>query len=327
MTNIFIKNWQITLLVVILILSISAIAFSGLKLGLDFKGGTLYQIELQKQVGTDEISRIANIISRRIDPSGLMDATVTPVGGQFIAVQVSETDPAKLEQIESRIRQQGKFEATLNGETIFTGDEISRVLRGGSGYGVGKVGNVYEWRLPFVLNETASNSFTQKAFHQCSVTLGSNGKPAYDCAKTIFFLDKPEALVVVSQEQYDADTALLLEGSGLEGIPAGTSLEEVISDSQVPVVIYDQNTIFDTNLLQTTLKKTTLAIVSPDISEKVKNDLNALGFNVSVAALKQNIPWVWGVLNAKQVISLTADVTNEDVADVSQAKPFWNFEY
>jgi len=110
------KNWRILLLVVAL-LFICVVVFvnfghddkgylegTNVKLGLDFEGGTLYQIELQEAVSVEEINRIAVIISQRVDPSGLKDASITPIGNQFIVIQISETNPAELEKIESRIK-------------------------------------------------------------------------------------------------------------------------------------------------------------------------------------------------------------------------------
>ena len=85
-------NWRINILVVAIIIAILLIITMGVPLGLDFKGGTLYQIELQEKVSNEDISRIANIISQRIDPTGLKDFTLSPVGGQFIIIQMSETD-------------------------------------------------------------------------------------------------------------------------------------------------------------------------------------------------------------------------------------------
>jgi preprotein translocase subunit SecD len=317
--NPLLKNWQLTLLVGAVIIAIFIILFMGVKLGLDFKGGTLYQIELQQQVGGDEISRIGQIISQRIDPSGLQDVIVTPVGGQFIIVQLSETNPIELEKIESRIRQQGKFEATLNGEILFTGDEIKKVLRGDNYYGVFRAGtNLIEWRLPFVLDEKASRSFTEKTFHQCSATsFTPDGKAIYECEKTFFFLDKPNALIVISEDQYNADADALYVGNVLQNIPEQTDIEELIEDSQVNVLVYFNAESLDSNIIASALTQTQSAIISPDLGNDVVIALEEKGFTVVKA--ENEMPWLWNVLKARQVISLTENVTNEDVVDVSQA--------
>jgi preprotein translocase subunit SecD len=322
MANPLIKHWQLTFLAIVLLISIASIGIYGIKLGMDFKGGTMYQVELQKTVSNEEISRIANIISQRIDPSGLKDATVYPVGNQLIVVQLTETDPVELEKVESRIRQQGKFEATLNGEIVFTGDELKKVLRGDNSFGVYRAGASYEWSLPFVLNEKALKSFKEKTFHQCNATgFSSTGAPSYDCEKTIFFLDRPNALIVTTLDQYEKDGELFSVGNQYENIPQDTDVEKLIKDSMLKVMILDGNNL-DANMASTALLSTKNAVVSPDVSTKVITDLNALGFTVTILEAKKDLPWLWMALGAKQIIGLTPSITNEDVSDLSQAKEF-----
>jgi preprotein translocase subunit SecD len=331
----FLKNWRILLLIISLILAFGVILINtthdengylgntNIKLGLDFEGGTLLQIELQNEVSSEEIARIASIISQRVDPSGLKDYTVTPIGNQFIILQMSETDPVELEKVETRIRQQGKFEANLNGEIVFTGDEIRKVLRGDNSFGVYKAGtNTFEWSLPFVLNEQATIRFTEKTFHKCSATsFNANGQPIYECEKTIFFLDKPEALIVISEDQYSIDETLFYKGDTFQNIPAQTDIAEVIEDSMLDVIIYDGQ--FDENVLNQALMKNNKAIISSDLNNSILLALQEKGFEVTKFDFDTE-PWIWDVLNAQQIISLTEGITNEDVADISQAQQFSN---
>lgn len=323
MNNPLIKHWQITFVGLVLLIAITLILLNGIKLGMDFEGGTLYQIELQKDLSTDEIARMANIISQRIDPSGFKDATVYPVGAKFIVVQLAETDPAELEKIESRIRQQGRFESTLNGETIFTGDEIKKVLRSDNSYGVMALGkSSFEWSLPFILNEAATKRFAEKTFHQCTaIGFSTTGVPNYDCERTVFFLDKPEAIIVMTQDEYDYDASLFVQGNKVESIPAETDPEELIEDSQLEVFIIDNDSI-DLNKASVDFNTFKQAIVSPSVSESIRNDLNAIGFLVVEQKSRDAVPWIWTAMNARQVIALTSGITNEDVSDLSQAQLF-----
>jgi preprotein translocase subunit SecD len=330
----FFKNWRILLLIVSLILALGIIFINvshdeqgylgntNVKLGLDFEGGTLLQVELQEELEAEEISRIASIISQRIDPTGLKDYTVTPIGKQFIIIQMSETDPIELEKVETRIRQQGKFEANLNGEIVFTGDEIRKVLRGDNSFGVYQSGTSFEWSLPFVLNEQATKSFTEKTFQQCTAnSFSASGQPIYDCEKTIFFLDKPQALIVTSEDQYTIDEGLLRLGNSYLNIPDQTNIDEVIEDSLLEVVVYD-GTLND-EALDRALLVNNKAIISSDLNNSVVLALQEKGFEVTKADYG-NEPWLWDVLNAQQIISLTEGITNMDVADISQAKQFSN---
>ncbi len=323
MNNPLLKHWQLTFVGIVVLLAVALILVNGIQLGMDFKGGTLYQIELQKDLSSDEISRMANIISQRIDPAGMKDATVYPVGTKFIVIQLAETDPAELEKIESRIRQQGKFESTLNGEIVFTGDEIQKVLRSDNSYGILPLSKTsYEWSLPFILNQAATKRFAEKTFHQCTATgFSSTGIPSYDCAKTVFFLDKPIALIVTTQEEYDYDVSLFIGGNKNENIPADTSIDTVILNSQLDLIVLDGNAL-DFNKARTAFLTAKQAVVSPQVSSDVINDLNSIGFEVVIKDSKEGVPWMWTALNAKQVISLTEGITNEDVTDVSQAQHF-----
>jgi preprotein translocase subunit SecD len=320
------KNWRWWLFFGAIIISIAGILFSGLSLGIDFNGGTLLQLELQKKVTNEEMLRIVNVITQRADPTGLKDVTVTPIGDQFISIQLTETDSVELDKIESRIRRQGKFESVINGEIIFTGDEIKKVERGSNSYGVANAGNnSYEWRLPFILNEVASKRFAEKTFHKCSASgFSAAGGQTYECEKTIFFLDKPTAVIITTEEIKGNDETLLLKGNQMESIPADTLYDELIQDAQLPHIVFA--TAFDANQiaeLKASVVKFPTAIVPSDINESVISDLNSLGFIVEKVSAKTDgaeIPWIWTAVKAKQIISLSEGVTNEDVADISQAK-------
>jgi len=328
--NPLIKNWQLTLLAIFLILAVLIVfnpfqadkagyyPYTNIKLGIDFEGGTVMQLELQEEVSGDEISRIGNIISKRADPSGLMNITVTPIGKKFVVIRMPESDPQKLEVIESRIRQQGKFEAALDGQVLFTGDEIKKVLRTDTSYGLFQAGpGVVEWRLPFILNETASKRFTNDTFHKCSQTsFTPQGTISYDCEKTYFFLDKPDALVVISEEQYTNDDITLNAGDLFQNIPQGTQITELIEDSRVNVIVYEDG--FDQNVLAAAFSENSNAYISNDLGNEVIVALENVGFNVT--KIENEAPWIWNTLNARQVISLTENITNEDLVDPAQAE-------
>ena len=328
------KNWKMLFLIFALILALGLIFFNSggvrdgylentnIKLGLDFEGGTLLQIELQNEVSVDEINKIANIISQRIDPNGLKNNLITPIGKKFIAIQIPETNASEIEKIESRIRQQGQFEATINGETIFTGDQILKVLRGDNSYGVYQQGTSFEWRLPFVLNDKAVESFTEKTFYQCTpVSVSATGKPVYDCEKTIFFLDKPKAIIIISEDQYDFDKDYIFLGDRTLNIPAKTDLDEIIEDSQLNVIIFDGNLdIIQLNKIRTE-QKINQIIISSDLNNLIYSQLSGLEFNISTLQVTDK-PWLWDVINAKQIISLTEGITNQSIPTIDQAKRF-----
>ncbi|MDD3160064.1 MAG: hypothetical protein PHQ98_03790 [Candidatus ainarchaeum sp.] len=330
--NPLIKYWQITLLVIVLLIALflifnpftqkdtNNIDFTNIKLGLDFKGGTIFTIELQDAIDEDSMKKLISTLSLRIDPTGLQDYTIRQVGSKYVVVEVAETNESKVAEIENRIRQQGKFEANLNGEVVFTGDNIKKIMRTAGAYGVYESGKQFEWSLPFILDEAGAKSFMEKTFHQCTLTTGTTGTATYDCEKTIFFLDKQNAIILIDSDQYFFDEELLFNGNSSLNIPVNSQIDEVIQDAMVPVIIYDKNS-FDLSKFDTNYKK---VIVSKNIPQNVIDDLNTEGFEVSVYAnVNANEPWIWKALNAKQIINLTEGITNEDVATIDEAKIFY----
>ena len=89
-----IKNWKIILLIIFLVISFAIIGARGLQFGIDFSGGTLFQVQLDEPI-TDagERSRIVTTIQQRLDWTGLRDISVNFFGDEFVIAQVAESDP------------------------------------------------------------------------------------------------------------------------------------------------------------------------------------------------------------------------------------------
>ena len=96
------KNWKVLLLFGFLLLSVFIVGVRGVDFGIDFKGGSLFQIEFSEPVEeVSERTSITQTIQQRIDWTGLLDTTVSFFGDRFVIVQVAETDPETIERIES----------------------------------------------------------------------------------------------------------------------------------------------------------------------------------------------------------------------------------
>src|SRR3989338_5498831 len=111
------------------------------------------------------MAQIEKIVENRLDWTGLKDTKVSAWGEEFIVAQIAETDPARIEELESLLRKQGKFEATLDGKVLFDGSEIPLIPKGpGQGYGfTARPNNTVRWNLPFYLSEAAAKRFAQMA--------------------------------------------------------------------------------------------------------------------------------------------------------------------
>ncbi len=342
------KNWKIVLLISLLIFSFIVVSFNGIKLGVDFNGGTLFQIHLAEKATPDQMSSIKQTVQQRLDWTGLKDTKVNVWGDEFIIAQIAETDPETVEKLEALLQKQGKFEVTLGEHVLFTGADIIQIPKDPSkGYGFYEQDGAVQWTVPFVLKESAAKGFSHGVFHRCTITSydPQYGKQ-YDCDRTYFFIDRPkDAVLVIPDYLYNTDRELLLQGNRMENISDETDIKELLLNAGLPYVVVDEN-LGEGQLaeLEGLRDKYEKALTIPQLATEDKAKIAALGFEVveigadtsayadafeqgaetglQGQSVKQNLPWVWQVTGAKQVISLSEDVTNMEpyVERVQDAK-------
>ncbi|HLC92813.1 MAG TPA: hypothetical protein VJH23_03825 [archaeon] len=323
------SNWRIIVFIVALLGALAILTFQGPDYGLEFTGGTYFQIKLEDSLSTSDLERVVQLISRRIDAFGLKDSRVNSLGPDLVGAQIAETDPEKIAEIEALIKTQAKFESMLDGNVLFTGADFKNVSKDpASGYGTFDAGNgTVEWRLPFVLSQVAAEKFSKGIFHKCTAVGYENSVVQYDCAKTYFFIDRPQdGVILLPQSVYAQDLALLAIGNVDESIPAGLSVEELMQNSGVPYfVISDTNGASESQLLalESIAAQKKKAIVHSGISGQTKSSLQAMGFKViEVGASRQNIPWIWLSVGARQAIGIDPEIAgmNPYIEDVKNAK-------
>ncbi len=317
------KRPRIIIWILIVIIAIVLLATKGLQYGVDFSGGTAFQIVLEKPVEQNEMPRVVAVISRRLDWAGLKDAKVTSAGNQYITAQLAESDPDEIARLKNTLLKQGKFEAILDGEVLFVGEDIRTVYKDPArGYGIQTIdkSGASQWVLPFMLSPEASRRFAEMAFHKCTPTGYENKKVTYDCEKTYFFIDRPtDAIILVDYETYvdekQVPASPELENSDM--IP----FEEIVSQLNTNYYIVDNN-LSSEQLTKITvdLKTHSKAIVSSSISQSVRNQLLQLGYKVVVINKPETQPWVWEATGLKSVISLTEGVANMSAPSTTSSK-------
>lgn len=330
MTSVW-ANWRIWLLIAALVLSIGFIAWKGIQYGIDFKGGTSFQIKLAKPVSSpEEMSRILTIISKRMDWTGLKDTTVISIGNDLILADIAETDPGIVDQLESLLIKQGKFEATLDGNVLFTGADLISVSKNPrDGYGLSpQTDGSVQWMLPFSLKGEAAKHFTEKTFHQCQIIgVDPAAGRQYDCPPTYFFIDRPEdAVILVSAATFLENRESLLSGNIAEDIPGQTNLADLLSNAQIPVVqMKNESLAGDGNAaeeLRGLAANHSMVIVPESLDEISVKQLSDLGFKNKKIPVSPGVPYLWVATGAKQVISLSEEVTNQSpyVDNIADAK-------
>ena len=320
-----IKNYKVLLMIGFLMISFLILGVRGIDFGIDFKGGTLFQIEFDEKImDLDERARITTTISQRLDWTGLRDTSVNFFGEEFVIAQLAETDPETVERIESLLMKQGRFEVTIDGQTIFTGEGIIDIVKDPKrGYSLQQLEDSVLWTLPFILKSDAAQNFKDLTWHRCEL-IGydpSTGRQ-YDCDRTYFYIDRPkESVLVIPRNVFEEDRIVLLEGNRAENIPFETDIDEVLLNSVMPFLIVEGDSFSEAQVLELQELRATneTAIVPFGISSSLKEELQGIGFEISEVPSEASIPFVWQGTGLKQIISLSEDVTNVDVPDEQKA--------
>ena len=148
----FIKDYRVLILIAFLVISVASISISGITEGLDLKGGSSIQIELQQPVNTTTMNTVIGVLNKRLDVFGVKDVQVRPSGNQSVLVEVAGVQP---QDVANLVGTPGKFDATIGNQTVLLGSDIVTV----QAYTV--EGNT--WSVPFTITTAAANNFAQAA--------------------------------------------------------------------------------------------------------------------------------------------------------------------
>ncbi len=330
-------NWKLWLWALFIIVSLFAVIKidsngigHNLKLGSEFSGGTLFQLQLAEPATTQQLSDVKQIVEKRLNPTGIKDVSVSNTGNSIILAQVAETDAEEVAKLQELLLKQGRFESFLNGKLIFDGSQIVQVVESAQqGYGAHPtgVGDSYQWTLPFLLNDTAARDFTQAAFHQCRQTGFTDNQPEYDCAFTYFFIDRPSnAIVVYPEEVRFSDNAKLSTATSLQ-LPSDIAIFDILENADLHLIELDGNgglTADQIALLSAPPEKVKTVIVPSSISESA---LDAIRANTSLEIAKVDEdpfnPWIANVSGLRDAIALSPGVTGDNpfISSVEDAKP------
>ncbi|NCP72536.1 MMPL family transporter [archaeon] len=319
-----IKKPIIIFWIILIIISLVLLLTNGLKFGVDFSGGTAFQVVLEESVSSEELAQAASILGRRLDWSGSKDARVTPSGSQYITIQIAESDPDEIASLRSAILKQGNFEAVLNGDVLFSGEDIKSIYKDPSrGYGISEVskGVDYQWSLPFLLSPDSAKRFAEMTFHKCTPTGISSGSldERYECDKTYFFVDRPvDSIILIDNLTFTEEKEVpVIPGLYSSFFPIEDLLDQVTS----PYYVIDGNlSAEDVSSLTKDLENYSKVIVSPGITNNDVNSLKELGFKVISIEKQENLPWIWSVTGLKSVISITPGIANMDVSSMESSR-------
>ncbi len=111
---------------------------SNLKKGLDLQGGTRVLLQPESPLAPDAMGSLIDTLTQRLNVYGLSDIVVREAGdlsgNQYILVEVAGATESEIRDLLSK---QGKFEAKIDGKTVFSGgQDVTYVCRSANCAGI-----------------------------------------------------------------------------------------------------------------------------------------------------------------------------------------------
>lgn len=151
----YFKDKRVILLMIMIIISIISMATLGIQQGLELKGGSLIQLQLEKPVNKETMGTVTTVLDKRLNLYGVQDVKVRSSGDQLVIIEMAGVSP---EEVERLIGNPGKFEAKIGNESApvaLTGSDITSV-------------DMYEitdtrWMVPFKVSTAGAQKFAELA--------------------------------------------------------------------------------------------------------------------------------------------------------------------
>ncbi len=309
------KSWRIWVLLATVLAATLIIGLTGLSFGIDFQGGTLFQVHLSEDVNSMET--VLQVMESRLNWSGLKDTRIYGAENRFVFIIVPETEESDVKRIESLIRQQGRFEVLIDGNVMLAGEGIINVDQDPQVPAFEKAGeNSVRWRLPFTLSIEAAKKFREMSFHKCRLIDYETSD--YDCSLTYFYIDRPQnSILVLSRQRFSGDREIYL--SGTEKIPRETSIEEVMQNYGSPYFVAENSQFSEEQLEELRAlgaNGKTTAIVQAELPEEIVSELSGFGFKTRKLSsvdreqepLKK-VPWTYNATGLKTIVRLSPTIT------------------
>lgn len=206
-----------------------------IKTGLDIQGGARAMVTSQDhKLTTSELDDLISISQERFNVYGLTDLVIRKAsdlsGNNFMIVEIAGSTPSDLESL---VSQQGKFEAKIGNETVFSGGskDITYVGRTGQDAGVydcftSQEGEACDFKFVIYLSEEAATRQAD-ATANLSLNISSGGK--YLEKQLELYLDGNlfDSLNIGEDLKGKVATQIQISGSGI-----GKTRQEAIDDAK-----------------------------------------------------------------------------------------------
>ena len=239
--------------------------------GIEFIGGVRIPISLEKSVDSGTMGSMIDTIKLRINKFGLSQAVVRPLGDSEIIVEIPRADPSVISSVEKILREQGKFQAIIDGKEALGGADIMANAVGGSGAErLNTAGDRVSWELDFAVTREGGEKFAKVALNKANY-------PVY------MFLDRPEnAAIIVSRSEFNAtgltvdkavSEALKMQGNDLTLVYAEDFKADEFAALNKTMVVVGKSTFKNSANLSSELASLGYAEPKPGAEEVVKKIL------------------------------------------------------
>ncbi len=260
---------------------------SNIKKGLDLEGGTRVLLIPERKLSSDEANSIIGSIEQRLNVFGLTDLTVKSAadlsGNQYILVEIAGVNEEEVKELISR---QGKFEAKIGNETVFTGGkDITYVCRSADCSGIDPAvgcsqANSDQWACRFFFSVSLREEAAKKQFGAIKdLEIVTENSQQYLSLPIELFLDdsKVDELRIGAELKQQVTTQIAISGSGF-----GLTRQEAIQDSLSNM--NQLQTILETGSLPVKLNIVKTDLVSPVFGEEFIRNAMLVGL-ISILAV------------------------------------------
>lgn len=119
------RSWRVLFLIAAVSLSIILLLIQPLEKGFDLQGGARAVLKLGTDVEPEQAKQLVSVLQERLNIYGLKDIKVRGATDQSgTTYAIVEAAGLTEEDVRELLAKQGKFEAKINNETVFTGSDI-----------------------------------------------------------------------------------------------------------------------------------------------------------------------------------------------------------
>ena len=250
---------------------------TNLRLGLDLQGGTRVMLKPEKKLVKGDLELLIANMNKRLNLFGLSDIVVRDAsdlsGNQFIMVEVAG---ANENEVKDLIAKQGKFEAKIANQSVFTGSQIIDVCRsatcsgidvqGGGCFQSSSSGTSCRFYFTITLSQEA-------AARQAAATAKLSVVNDYLSQPLDLYLDDElvDTLQIGQELKGSAVTSVRISGSG-----SGSSRKSATSDAVLKMKRLQ--TILVTGSLPVKLEVVRTDTISPILGEQFLRNALKTGF-------------------------------------------------